>query len=83
MITVSVSNHVELVEEVRCVRERVVGLELDLGELIYECNTFGRAWYVGNLALELFDELTGALLVALGGRRIDLALRRSLDLEPS
>ena len=72
---------VELGEKVRRGRERVVGMELDVGELIYKCNTFGRAWYGGDLAFEFFDELAGALLVLVGGRRIDLpALDRSLGL---
>ena len=43
-------------------------------------NTFDRAWYGQDLEFELVDKLTGAFLVLLGGRRIDLALRRSLDL---
>ena len=33
-----------------------------------------------NLEFELFDKLAGALLVVLDGRKIDLTLRRSLDL---
>ena len=41
---------------------------------------FDKNWYGGDLAFELFDELAGALLVLGGGRRIDLALDRSLGL---